>query len=491
MKPVDTVQTGQIIAGKYRVERVLGRGGMGVVLLAMHDALDQRVAIKIMHPEAAAEQEWVARFQREARMAAKIKSEHVVRVFDVGRLDNGAPYMVMEYLEGKDLQDILNEKKRLSIEETARYILQVSEALAEAHALGIVHRDLKPANLFVAKRSDGSPCAKILDFGISKVGSSLTGEVTMTSTSAIVGSPLYMSPEQMKASKNVDRRADIWSLGIILQELSTGLPSFVANTTAELCALVLTALPTPVRETLPGAPAPFEALVRKCLQRDPKDRFQSVGELAHALAEFVPNSTDAIDRIDRIARKGEFGQQSTEPKPFVVVSSPDSVAQSLDRTVLSSSAAEPAVPRLAPQSMAQSAPSPPTATNAAWGGRSGEPVALKSKTLIFAGAGGLAAFAILAVLIAHALSTTTTPTAEPANMSATVSVSATKVVTTSTSTTTTTTTASAISVPVTSLPMANTSAVLVVKDAGVPAIKPTGTKPHTAPVDTSGFGGRN
>ena len=178
MSAQSPVEIGSVIAGKYRVERVLGQGGMGVVVVAMHDELDQRVAIKFLLPEALTDAEWVARFSREAKAAARIKSEHAVKVYDVGKLDSGAPYMVMEYLDGRDLQSILNDRRTLPTSEAVDYLLQACEALAEAHAAGGVHRDLKPANLFVTHRADGSPCVKILDFGISKLTPHTTGART-------------------------------------------------------------------------------------------------------------------------------------------------------------------------------------------------------------------------------------------------------------------------------------------------------------------------
>src|ERR1700722_2251218 len=196
------VEPGEGLAGKYRIERVLGAGGMGGVVAAHHIQLDQRVALKFLVPEALLNPESVARFAREARAAVKIKSEHVARVTDVGQLESGAPYMVMEYLDGSDLSTWLQERGRLPVDQAVDFILQACEALADAHALGIVHRDLKPANLFCIRRSDGQPSIKVLDFGISKVtDASGSASASVTRTAALMGSPLYMSPEQMLSSK--------------------------------------------------------------------------------------------------------------------------------------------------------------------------------------------------------------------------------------------------------------------------------------------------
>src|SRR5689334_6553526 len=216
------VLPGQMLAGKYRVERILGTGGMGVVVAAKHVELNILVAIKFLLPHVLSNQTAVARFAREARAAVRIKSEHVARVSDVGTLESGAPYMVMEYLDGGDLSAWLKERGALPVEQAVEFVLQASEAIAEAHALGIVHRDLKPSNLFVTRRRDGSMTVKVLDVGISKTTSIDAAAMDMTATTAVMGSPLYMSPEQLQSSKDVDARSDIWSLGIILYELLAG-----------------------------------------------------------------------------------------------------------------------------------------------------------------------------------------------------------------------------------------------------------------------------
>src|SRR5215471_9452446 len=255
-----------VIAGKYRVERIIGRGGMGVVVAAWHLELDQRVALKFLMPELVERGESAERFRREARAAARIKSEHVVRVLDVGNWDGNAPYMVMEYLDGRDLSAELRERGQLTARECVDYVLQAIEAVAEAHALGIVHRDLKPENLFLSKRADGSRTVKVLDFGISKtimLGSS--EEQSLTQTATIMGSPFYMSPEQMRAPRNVDARSDIWALGAILYDLLAGQPPYVAETIPQLCTMMLESDPAPLREIRPEVPPELEAVVARCL----------------------------------------------------------------------------------------------------------------------------------------------------------------------------------------------------------------------------------
>jgi serine/threonine-protein kinase len=296
------VREGDILAGKYRVERVLGVGGMGVVVAAHHLQLDEKVALKFLLPEALMNPDAVARFAREARAAVKIKSEHVARVTDVGTLPNGAPYMVMEYLEGGDLAAWLEQRGALPLEQAVEFILQASVAVADAHALGIVHRDLKPSNLFCVRRSDGQLSIKVLDFGISKMtDASASAPGSMTRTSALLGSPLYMSPEQMRSSRDVDRQTDIWALGVILFELMTGRPAFLADTVTELAIKVASEPPPPIRSFRPDVPDALEAIVAKCLEKDRRLRYRNVADLALALLPFAPKRAKAsVERISGI-----------------------------------------------------------------------------------------------------------------------------------------------------------------------------------------------
>jgi serine/threonine-protein kinase len=296
------VREGEIIAGKYRVERVLGVGGMGVVVAAHHVQLDEKVAIKFLLPQMLKSPEVVARFAREARAAVKIKSEHVARVHDVGTLETGAPYMVMEYLEGGDLAAMLQQKGALPIEQAVEFVLQACVAVADAHALGIVHRDLKPANLFCVRRTDGQLSIKVLDFGISKtLDTSGMSSGSFTRTSAMMGSPLYMSPEQMRTPKDIDTRSDLWALGMILFELTTGRPAFEADTMTEL-VLKVTSEPVPSIRTLrPDVPEGLEAVVLKCLEKDRTQRYPNVAELALGLLPFAPKRAKAsVERITGI-----------------------------------------------------------------------------------------------------------------------------------------------------------------------------------------------
>ena len=296
------VNEGQVLAGKYRVERVLGSGGMGVVVAAWHLELEQRVAVKFLHPLALERADTAERFRREARSAAKIRSEHVARVIDVGIMEGGVPYMVMEYLEGHDVSDEMAKVGMLPIEDAVDFVLQAIEALAEAHAAGIVHRDLKPANLFIATRADGTRIVKVLDFGISK---SLLGvsasELSLTRTSVLIGSPLYMSPEQMRSAKDVDTRTDIWSLGVILYEMIAGRPPYTGDSIPALCASLLNDVPQSMRSLRADVPAELEDIIGHCLAKDRNQRYGTVSELARALAQFGSLSSQLhVDRASRV-----------------------------------------------------------------------------------------------------------------------------------------------------------------------------------------------
>jgi serine/threonine protein kinase len=283
------VVEGDVLAGKYRVDTILGSGGMGVVVAATHMTLRQKVALKFLLPSAAQHPETKERFLREARAAVKLKSEHVAKVVDVGTLEDGAPYMVMEYLDGATLGQVVRAQGAQPIADAVGYVLQACEAVAEAHAAGIVHRDLKPENLFLTRRVDGQPLVKVLDFGIAKnVGAD--APLSLTRTSTIIGSPLYMPPEQLRSAKAADARSDIWALGAVLFELLTGRVPFTAESFSELCLKVaqdVAPAPSTLRREVPPG---LDAAVLRCLEKDVAKRFQNVGELAEALAAFAPES---------------------------------------------------------------------------------------------------------------------------------------------------------------------------------------------------------
>lgn len=296
------IAAGDVLLKKYRVERLVGEGGTGVVLLATHLQLEQRVAIKFLR-RGLADDDLRTRFEREARAIGTIESDHVVIVLDAGALEDGAPYMVMEYLDGRDLARVLKEDGPLPIERAVDCMIQVCSALAEAHESGIVHRDLKPANLFLTRRDDGRAHVKVVDFGISKVFDKgferRDGRASdVTGSYAVLGSPRWMAPEQLLNARDVDGRADLWSVGAVLFYLVTGQHAFAAEDNVQAGAAVLSAEPRRLRELAPHAPAALEAIVSRCLTRDLSSRFQSATELAHALLPFA--SDDARESLERL-----------------------------------------------------------------------------------------------------------------------------------------------------------------------------------------------
>jgi eukaryotic-like serine/threonine-protein kinase len=323
------LKPGSTLAGKYRVERVLGEGGMGVVLQAHHLQLDERVAIKVPHLEALTSPEAVGRFLREARAAVKIKSEHVARVNDVGTLETGQPYIVMEFLEGVDLASWLQSNGPLPVEQAVEFVLQACEALAEAHALEMVHRDLKPANLFCIQRRDGSHSIKVLDFGISKLGrAGSSSDASITSASSVMGSPLYMSPEQLQSTRDVDARSDIWSMGVVVYELLTGKLPFEADTLMGLGVRIAHSTPPLIRGLRSDVPRALEQVVFQCLEKERTARYNDVAELARALHEFAPARARAsVERITRVLKGGAAlaGTLSQQPTSAPGVAAPDSI----------------------------------------------------------------------------------------------------------------------------------------------------------------------
>jgi serine/threonine-protein kinase len=291
---------GSTVDQKYWVERVVGRGGMGVVVAATHLQLGQRVALKFLHGDASYDPEAVARFLREARSAVRLRSEHVGRVLDVGTLDDGAPYIVMEYLEGEDLGALLARGGPLPVATAADLVLQACLALAEAHAARIVHRDLKPSNLFLTRRPDGTPLLKVMDFGIAKAHGTLHAEIT--ASSAVIGSPPYMSPEQLRSARSVDARSDIWSLGVVLYELVSGRRPYVADSVTAMAVRIATEEPAPLP---PAVPRAYADVVMRCLARERERRFADVAALARALAPSgSAGATDVAASVARVAAGG-------------------------------------------------------------------------------------------------------------------------------------------------------------------------------------------
>jgi serine/threonine-protein kinase len=320
-------EPGEIICGKYQIIELIGSGGMGFVVSASHVELREKVALKFLRPEALTNEDLVARFAREARAAVSIKSEYVARVFDIGNLPDAGPFIVMEYLEGRDLWDVVREQGPLPIKMAVEFVMQACEALATAHAAGIVHRDVKPENLFLTERAQGMASIKVLDFGISKValtGSAFEADAPLVQTMMPMGSPVYMSPEQIRASQDVDARTDIWSLGCVLYELLTGTAAFDAPSVTQLSAVILEQHPLPLRSYCPDAPAELEAVITRCLEKDPKKRFQDVGELALALLPFAPRRARiSAERCCYVLKKGRNSEIEIDPASIPPPPMPD------------------------------------------------------------------------------------------------------------------------------------------------------------------------
>ncbi len=319
----DDIRAGDVIGGKYIVERVLGVGGVGIVLAARHTELDEVVAIKFLRAEVQGNADIVRRFAQEAKAAVRIKSEHAARVFDVGTVEGRGPYLVMEYLEGKDFADTLATSGTLPVRSAVEAVLQVCEALAVAHSNDIVHRDIKPENIFLARRADGTDVVKVLDFGISKTalaGSSFK-ERAASEAENVMGSPLYMSPEQIRGESTVDHRTDIWSLGVVLYEMLTGRPPFSGESISKICKQVLDGEPVKMAQFTPDVPNDLQVIVDRCLAKAPARRFQNVAELAIALLPFGPSKGRIYaERASTILRaSGHAGAsvkfQSSVPPP--------------------------------------------------------------------------------------------------------------------------------------------------------------------------------
>ena len=386
---------GQTLGGKYEVVRLLGEGGMAFVFEANHQRLQQRVAIKLLAPEFALDSELVTRFEREARAVARLNTKHVVRVTDVDVTSDGLPYIVMEFLDGRDLDAELQDRRQLPVDESVDIIVQACCGMLEAHAIGIIHRDLKPANLFLAKEGEGPEAArivKILDFGISK----MVGESTrLTTAGAVIGTVLYMSPEQVRADSNVDVRADVWSLGVILFELLAGRPPFEGSSAQVAAKIVSTDAPD--LRTFAEVPEGLALTVRRMLDRDRDRRFASLREVVAALSPFAPVGSLGAG----IAAKLQLGRSSSRGKTALLSSKrtmpmPGNARYERSSSVSSSSSSNHARISDAPPSMSNAGPIVPPSPVARERGvaRPARPLLLLAIVL-----GLLAAAAVVLVLI--------------------------------------------------------------------------------------------
>jgi serine/threonine protein kinase len=308
------VSIGDVVANKYRVDAIIGSGGMAVVVAAWHLELEQRFALKFLSAPFAERPEFVERFTREAKAACRLRSEHIARVHDVG-MHAGTPFLVMEHLAGRDLGTVLAENGPLSVEEATLYVIQACEALATAHNNGITHRDVKPDNLFRVEE-DGFAHVKLLDFGISK----MEGPVSRTTGDLSMGTPTYMAPEQIRSTASADARSDQWSLGVVLYELLAGAPPFMAPTVNEVCAAVLEHTPARLDEVHPEIPAGLADVIARCLAKDPDARHRDVAALAEALLPYAPSrAAVAAERAARILTGVSSGPLMRQPSAAVTM----------------------------------------------------------------------------------------------------------------------------------------------------------------------------
>ena len=306
---------GDVVAGKYRIEETAGTGGMAIVYAAHHLVFDQRVAVKVLVGDGVTDKVATERFVREAQAAARLQSEHAARVMDAGTLDTGQPYIVMEYLEGCDLGELLLLNGPIDVPELVDYMLQALEGMAHAHAAGIVHRDVKPSNLFITLRPDGSNTIKVLDFGISKsTVEHVNPEVTKLTGKAVLGSPAYMSPEQVRNASGVDGRSDMWSLGVSMYELLTGRMPFEGDGVGAMLAAILEADAVPLDQLRPEVPRELSDAVMRCLRRHREERWADVGDLASAIAPFGTGVCGSYP--DRIAATLVNARQLRPPTPL-------------------------------------------------------------------------------------------------------------------------------------------------------------------------------
>ncbi len=290
---------GSVLADRYRVVRKLGEGGMGIVYEGIHTVIGRRVAIKMLHPQFATSADVVARFHREAIAATAIGHPHIVEVIDMARAEDGAVFMVLELLDGRDWAHDLAATGPQSLGRVARILTAVCDALAAAHAKKIVHRDLKPENVFLIARQGDPDFVKLVDFGISKMLDESSGGKGLTQTGAAMGTPYYMAPEQMSGRKDIDHRADLYAVGVMLYQAVTGSYPFDGETLAMLALKVISTEPPPLSELMSEVPEGLQAVIDRTLAKEPKDRFANAAELQVALARWLDDPRTPALRASR------------------------------------------------------------------------------------------------------------------------------------------------------------------------------------------------
>ncbi len=413
----ERIAPGDIVQGKFRVERIVGRGGMGIVIEATNVQLDQKVALKLL-ATGAEDPTMVDRFSREARAAARLKSEHVARVYDVGKDTLYGPFIVMEMLDGKTLAELLAEIKRVQLHRAIEYVIDACEGLAEAHARGIVHQDVKPANLFLVLGSDGRPSIKLLDFGIATMRAKTKDETNDgKSSQPSAGTPAYLAPEQLRGSPSIDHRADVWALGCVLFELLTGERAFKQLRFMELVTNILESPRTAMPADLT---VPFEvvAAIDRCLEKDPKNRFASTAELALALLPFARRRAHAsVARA--VAHVKTAGLDPSLEMPSSMPPPPASSQGSIEMIAAASSGSlkAPGVPSFSDQP--QAAPSKPALAAAAPSRNRGLPIAILALVIVVLVVGGIVVQRLRAP---RTIEARVTPTGSPPATSSTPTV---------------------------------------------------------------------
>jgi serine/threonine-protein kinase len=330
------LQPGDVIAGKYQVERVLGRVGVGIVAQVRHAELGQRFRLKYLPLEVCDAPDAVSRFLRGARRAMRLQSEHTARTVDAGRLASGAPYVVTEANAGSDLREVMRVRGILTVNEAVDFVLQASESLAEAHAQGLIHKNLNLTTLFVTWRPDGSHAIKVQDFGVAESlradplrTSDLSGEpVTMMFDSNPQEALGCLSPEQIRSNPEIDGGADVWALGCILHQLLSGFPVFTATTVPGLLASIAADPATPITAVRSDVPAALESVILRCLEKNRGSRFLSLADLANALRRFAsPDAQASVDRITRTLGRGSQAPLGMNRKTALVHVGPAAASQ--------------------------------------------------------------------------------------------------------------------------------------------------------------------
>jgi eukaryotic-like serine/threonine-protein kinase len=351
---------GDTLRGKYRLAGVLGEGGMAVVFRATTPAVPSGVAVKVLRPEMLAMPDLAARFERETRTASRLTGPHAVRVIDVDTTESGLPFMVMDLLEGNDLAEELDLRGPLPPDEAVDYVRQACSAMTEAHDLGVVHRDLKPSNLYLCD-DGGTRTVKVLDFGISKVvGKAAEEDIRTTHADTSVGTPMYMSPEQLRSSTDVDGRTDVWSLGVILYELLVGRPPFTGSTTTAT-AMILAQEPDPASSLRAEVPRELDAVLARALSKKAGERYEDTAAFAAALLPFAPRVPIGGERLARIAEEARANRDARlapsttssptliRPKRAVVAAIAAASSKPVEAGGVASNAAHPCEPAREPR----------------------------------------------------------------------------------------------------------------------------------------------